>query len=261
MSSLQPLARQGAIAFNVGSGQPIDYISFQGLLLDSVGAIYATESAPSYYANGFGFSQGRLCVVSGGTVDHYSNGVGVSEVGQVVLASGPVTHYSNGVPCGAGGGVAPSGTPPVGGTFTAGESIDGPNTYRGYNRLPPPSLAGTIGDMTPNTYITQTWLNLTVVQNSTSGFYAATLLVSTDFPNPRLAEDIVTRIDGVDWFWSYDVNPGLYVADDATGDLQGYAGQLFAALQIGTPVSFDMKFGSVRNLESFGPDFGDDFNE
>jgi WD40 repeat protein len=63
----------GVIALNVGTGTPSPATLSQGLLLDDVGAVYATTTDPiSYYAYGLPFSVDGRLVVEEGAVDYIS---------------------------------------------------------------------------------------------------------------------------------------------------------------------------------------------
>ena len=101
MSVLSIISRAngGIIEFNTGSiANPVE---FQGLLLDTEGAVYATIEAPEYFENGLGFKDGALCVTET-PYENISNGLPFFN-GSLCVSSGEPTHYNNGIPFGDGG--------------------------------------------------------------------------------------------------------------------------------------------------------------
>ena len=101
MSVLSIISRinGGIIEFNTGSiANPVE---FQGLLLDTEGAVYATIEAPEYFENGLGFKDGALCVIEA-PYENISSGLPFLN-GSLCVSSGNPTHYNNGIPFGEGG--------------------------------------------------------------------------------------------------------------------------------------------------------------
>ncbi len=140
----------GRLPLSVGTGEPVNPIYSQGLLLNADGEIYATLSAPSSFQAGLGFHESRLCVEEAAPVT-FSGGLGFTASGALAASSGAASGYDQGVQTGTGGALCVNGlTPPppapgavtnlaaaprIEGVLVSWDGIVGVTNYTVYYRL------------------------------------------------------------------------------------------------------------------------------
>ena len=115
--------QNGTLSLNLGTGAPVDPVESQGLLLDDLGQIYATDTVPP---------------------TKYAYGLPFDDNGRLVLEDDTIAYYSQGLPFTANNALAAANDEAVGGFYNQGLRFNDSGTLAVTGLTPPPPSPPTV---------------------------------------------------------------------------------------------------------------------